>query len=251
MKIGIVLQARTNSTRLPQKMILPFYDKMGILETILIRLKKNIFDIPIIVATTTNECDNIIEKICTRHNIQTFRGKEEDVLNRFIETSMKFNLEKMIRICCDNPFLDISALIKQIISFEKSDNDYWCYCKSDQTPTIKTHYGFWGEGVTAKALMKINEFTSEKHYHEHVTNYIYTNKSKFNIHFETIHKNIEESSNIRLTIDTMQDFVLAKQVYRQLLENKIEFEAKKIIEYLTNKHDWIVKMKNEIELNTK
>ena len=51
--IGIIIQARTGSTRLPKKMILPFFKDKGILEVILIRIKKANLNIPLILATTT------------------------------------------------------------------------------------------------------------------------------------------------------------------------------------------------------
>lgn len=38
--LGIIIQARTGSTRLPFKMTLPFFNDRGILELLLSRLKK-------------------------------------------------------------------------------------------------------------------------------------------------------------------------------------------------------------------
>ena len=80
-KIAIVIQARSNSKRLPSKVLLPFYNEESILEIILKRLKK--VNIPVVVATTTNELDNEIEKIVTKNNRICFRGDEENVISRF------------------------------------------------------------------------------------------------------------------------------------------------------------------------
>ena len=64
MKIGIIIQARNGSTRLPKKVTLPFYNNQSILEIILIKLKK--LSLPIVIATTTNPEDDNISLIAKR-----------------------------------------------------------------------------------------------------------------------------------------------------------------------------------------
>ncbi len=249
--IGIIIQARTGSTRLPKKMILPFFNEVGLLETMLIRLKKGVPDIPIILATTSNKNDDILEEIAKRNQIIVFRGSEMNVLERFIIAAKKNKLNKIIRICADNPFLDIAALKHQIDSFKKIETDYWTYSKSDNTPTIKTHYGFWTEGVTLRSLERVDKFTNEKLFQEHVTNYIYTHPDKFKIHFEKIDAEIENETEIRLTIDTAKDFEIAKKIYLELKINEIPCEAKQVVKYIKSKPEWLAIMKNEISTNTK
>ncbi|MDB4710952.1 hypothetical protein OAF16_04405, partial [Flavobacteriales bacterium] len=103
---GIIIQARTGSTRLPNKIILPFYKEKGILELIVERINKYT-DIPIVVATTKNPKDDAIVKIASKNGVGCYRGSENNVLSRFIETAKKNNFKNIIRICADNPFLDI------------------------------------------------------------------------------------------------------------------------------------------------
>ena len=54
----IIIQARTGSTRLPNKVMLNFFDNKSILDIIIDRLYKNKFNIPICIATTTNPKDD-------------------------------------------------------------------------------------------------------------------------------------------------------------------------------------------------
>ena len=84
---GIIIQARCGSSRLPNKMVLPFYQSQSILSILLSRLKKKITSTPIIVATTTNLKDDLITTICKQHNIPYYRGSENDVLQRFIDAA--------------------------------------------------------------------------------------------------------------------------------------------------------------------
>lgn len=101
----IIIQARTGSTRLPQKMILPFYESEGIFSLILKRLTSIIDKNNIILATSTNENNDVLTDIAKEYGVNYFRGSENDVLQRFIDAANEFNAKKIIRVCADNPFL--------------------------------------------------------------------------------------------------------------------------------------------------
>lgn len=249
-KIGIIIQARTGSSRLSNKMILPFFKGQGIFEILLKRLVEAKLEVPIILATTYKSGDNVLELIALKYKIDVFRGSEDNVLERFINAAELYNVDKIIRVCADNPFLDIDALRFQINSYKEKDVDYWCYCKSDKTPTIKTHFGFWTEGVKLSTLKKIANVTMEKIYQEHVTNYIYTKSNKFNIYFHPINKLIESESHLRLTIDTKNDFELAKEIFR-LVANMSSFNSEDLVKIVKTNPNWLDTMKNEILVNNK
>ncbi|MGI6341494.1 MAG: cytidylyltransferase domain-containing protein [Bacteroidales bacterium] len=245
---SIIIQARTGSTRLLNKMIKTFFDGKSLLEIIITRLKK--VGVPIIVATTTNENDDTVESIALSQHVSVFRGDENNVLSRFIEAAEEYNVSKIIRVCADNPLLDIAALINLKNDFVNSSVDYWCYSTENKTPTIKTHYGFWAEGVTLEALKKVQSLTSEKLYQEHVTNFIYTHSNLFSIHFESIHPEVEKN-HIRLTIDTQQDFELISKIYSDLISKNIELNALAISNFISTNTEWLEIMKKEIVKNSK
>lgn len=212
--LGIIIQARTGSSRLPNKMILPFYKNFGILEILLKRLINNI-NCKIIVATTTNNRDNIIEEITTNSNCICYRGSEDDVILRFIEAAKYNGVTKIIRICADNPFLDMESLKALIDYCSNKDEDYISYITSKGVPTIKTHYGFWAKYTTLEVLMRVNALTNEKIYHEHVTNYIYEHSDMFKTNFIKIPVWIENKS-IRLTLDTKEDFAMQQIIFNSV-----------------------------------
>ena len=136
-KLSIIVQARTGSTRLPGKMVKTFYNGMSLLEILINNLKK--VGVPIIVATTLNTNDDFIADIANGQNVSVFRGDENNVLNRFHEAAKQFNVAKIIRVCSDNPLIDIDSLLHLKNSFENRDADYWCFYTRDFTPTINTH----------------------------------------------------------------------------------------------------------------
>ncbi len=250
MKIGIIIQARLGSTRLPNKMILPFYNEMGILELILLRLAK-LTSIPIIVATTTSKRDDEIEKIALKHNMNCFRGNENNVLDRFIQAATKFELDKVIRICADNPFLDLPALKSLINHYSNKQVDYCAFYTRDGKPTIQTHFGFWAEGVSVKALKQIEKNTKDPLYLEHVTNYIYSNSDDFSIHKELIPKTVDSTDYLRLTLDTEEDFNLLKEIYAYFLQNDLELKSEMITSKVLQNDKWLTVMKTEILNNKK
>lgn len=251
MDIGIIVQARIGSRRLPRKMILPFHKDDNLLETILSTLIKANFKIPIVLATTVNPEDNVIEKTGLNMGLDVFRGSEHNVLSRFIGAAEKHGFKKVIRVCADNPFIDIKDLKHQINSFKTKNVDYWTYCTQDKTPTIKTHFGFWTEGVSLNALKKIISNTKEGVHLEHVTHYIYTNPSSFNIHSEIIADEIEAEDNVRLTIDTMTDFFLVKDIYSKVEQSSCNLTASEVVNFVKKEPEWLSIMENEIIKNSK
>lgn len=256
MSLKIIIQARTGSTRLPNKMLMPFYGEKGILEILINRLTSSLpqYMHDIVVATTESEGDDKIEALCNKLNVNCYRGSEEDVLSRFIEAAKFYNADKIIRICADNVFLDMTQLEYLITGFLSNDCDYASFIAKDGTPSIKTHYGFWTEGVRLEALKKVQAMTSEKLFHEHVTNYIYTNPENFRLAFTPISntdKRIDDLSNIRLTIDTEKDFNISRQIYKYLSENNIPIDTSNIIDYLEEHKEIYLIMEEIINANKK
>lgn len=249
--IKIIIQARTGSTRLPQKMILPFYENQGIFSLILSRLTSSIKKENIILATSTNENNDVLVDIAASYGVNCFRGSENDVLQRFIDAAEEFDAKKIIRVCADNPFLDMEYLNFLMNNFTKSDSDYMSFSTSDDIPTIKTHYGFWAEAVTLNALKKVKLMTDEPLYHEHVTNFIYAKRDVFNVNFYNIPKEIESHDDIRLTIDTKTDFDIQKEIFNVIYKENPNFNAFDVIGFLNENQAYIKVMREEILKNQK
>ena len=249
--IKIIIQARTGSTRLPQKMILPFFGDEGVFSLILNRITNAIDKDDVILATSVNRNNDVLAQIAGEHGINCYRGSENDVLQRFIDAANEFGAKKIIRVCADNPFLDVAYLTTLIANFERSDADYLAYSTSTGWPTIKTHYGFWAEAMTLNALRKVKKLTDESLYHEHVTNFIYANPEIFNVQFMKIPMNIEKHDDIRLTMDTQADFDMQKEIFNEIYSKNQRFNAEDVVAYLVENERYFEKMKVEIEKNKK
>ena len=250
-KTKIIIQARTGSTRLPQKMILPFYENEGIFSLILNRLTSNFNKEDIILATSSNPNNDVLVEIAERYGVNYFRGSEDDVLQRFIDAAKEFSADNIIRVCADNPFLDVFYIELLLEKFEQFDCDYLSFMTSDGTPSIKTHYGFWAEAVKLSALEKVKLFTDEKLYHEHVTNFIYANRDKFDVNFFEIIPEIDRHKDVRLTIDTQVDFDVQKEIFNKLNNYIPNFTSLNVIDFLEYNPHYLEVMKGEILKNQK
>ena len=248
-QLGIILQARTGSTRMPEKVILPFYQEQSILDLLLEKVKK--LGVPVILATTDNPTDDRICSLAAKHGVPVFRGSENDVLDRFIQAARQFGFSKVIRVCADNPFLDLAGMQTLITEFSKSDADYLSFQLSGNKPSILTHFGFWTEAVRLDALEKAQQLTSEKLYHEHVTNFIYGNPELFNVQFIQADQLVFSRNDIRMTLDTPEDFEIQQKLFATISKENPNFGIPEIVSWL-DRHPEILKlMKVEILKNQK
>lgn len=249
--INFIVQARSGSSRLPNKILLPFYNDNCILE-LLIKKLKTIQNTKVIIATSTNPNCDAIESIAEKCNAICFRGSEDDVLQRFIDAATNNNAEKIVRVCSDNPFLELKS-IQKLIDYVDSSKEALDYVSFDinGSPSIKTHYGFWTEYTTLNTLKRVKSMTNENLYHEHVTNYIYAHPELFNIQWIKGPDILTNHKDIRLTIDTEEDFKNAQKVYNDLCANNQYPTINDIIIYLDNHQELYKTMKQQITNNSK
>lgn len=249
--IHFVVQARSGSTRMPNKILLPFFEGKSILDLLINKLKQ-VQGTKIVIATSVNSNCDVIEEVANKHGVACFRGSENDVLQRFIDAAEANNAERIIRICSDNPFLDLES-INKLVSFVNNQDgclDYASFMVNG-SPSIKTHYGFWTEYVTLDALKRVKSLTDESLYHEHVTNFIYANPDKFNIQWIDGPEIIKSHKDIRLTIDTQEDFNNAQRIYSDLCATNLYPSIDQVVSYLDSHNNYYLSMKKQIEKNSK
>lgn len=246
---SFIIQARVGSSRLPNKILRPFYDGKSILELLIEKLQ-SIPESQIIIATSANSDNNIIEEFCKLHNVKCYRGSENDVLRRFIDAAEFHNIKNIIRICSDNPFLELESIKKLISKSQESDADYISF-KVNGNPSIKTHFGFWTEYVTLDALKRVHRNTEDKLYHEHVTNYIYSHPENFKIEWIEGPECLNGRNDIRMTCDTINDFENLQKIYEDVCETSPYPSIKDIVHYLDSHDEYLKDMKEQIKQNTK
>lgn len=249
MNFGIIIQARLGSTRLPRKILKEFYGGKTLLETVISNLQK-VAGAKIIVATSVNPNNDELESFLVERGITVFRGSEDDVLSRFIGAAEANGIDGIVRICSDNPFLDWHGVAALIEKAKTSDADYIGY-RINNTPSIKTHFGFWGEYVTLNALKRVVATTDEKPAHEHVTIHIYTHPEEYKCEWIECPDLLQGRNDIRLTVDNIEDFENAQEVFKTLHEMNHNFGLEDVVKYIDSNEDLRESMKQMIENNQK
>jgi spore coat polysaccharide biosynthesis protein SpsF len=230
---GIIIQARMGSSRLPEKVLLPFYNQKSILQLLVERLLTYNKNLPIVIATSYQSEDDPIADLAFKLRVPIFRGEEYDVLKRFIECAGNFGFKQIIRVCADNPFLDLDLLDKLINISQGENLDYSSYQLCDNLPAIRSHWGIFAEYTTLEALNKVSIATPDAFYHEHVTNFIYSHPDLFNLKWLNAPQNVYDRLDIRLTIDTSEDFISMQRLYAFLVESKKVITFENILHVLT------------------
>lgn len=241
MNIVCIIQARTTSNRLPNKVLLnlPYNGYKTVLEQVINRVKKSKYINKIVIATTINETDNKIEKLCENLQISCYRGSENNVLSRYYEAATKYKADLIIRITSDCPCIDHEILDELVEKHLNEKNDY------TSNSLVRTFpHGLDCEIFSYKVLKEAYENAKEKFEFEHVTPYVYkTNKNK--IGQLLLNKN-KEYSKIRITLDTKEDYILLCEVYDNLYSNNKYFNCEDIINLFEEKK-WLYLINNSIE----
>lgn len=237
MNIGIIVQARMGSTRLPGKILKQFYGGKTLLETLLENLHK-VQGTKVIVATSVSENNDQLEYFLKEKGELVYRGSENDVLDRFIKAAEANEVEGIIRICSDNPFMDWHGVAQLVEKAQKGKADYIGF-RINEKPSILTHFGFWGEFVRLSALKKVSETTEQgTPAHEHVTYHIYNHPEEYLCEWIQAPDFLQGRDDIRLTIDTPEDLVNALKVYSDLKAVNEDFTLQDVVSYL-DKHEEI------------
>lgn len=236
MKIGIISQARTTSSRLPQK-VLKVVNGYSMLEHHINRLNK--CKGQLYIATTINKEDDAIVEICKKANTPYFRGDENNVLSRFYLCAKENELDLIVRVTSDCPFIDAELINKGIELFIEG-NDSNLYISNCIERTYPRGFDF--EIFSFKALEEAFQKATEEYEFEHVTPYINRNKSGKTTFKHIVHGS--DKSSYRITLDTTDDFELIR---RMMEEHHAEEKNHEEIISILNQHPELVAINKHIE----
>ena len=83
------------------------------------RLKNSKLLEDIVVSTTVNKTDDELVKLLKKNDIKYFRGSENDVLFRVLETAEFYNIKNIVEIPGDCPLIDPYYVDLYIGEFKK------------------------------------------------------------------------------------------------------------------------------------
>jgi spore coat polysaccharide biosynthesis protein SpsF len=225
-----------NSTRLPNKIMKLIKGKPA-LYYLIDRLKKSKLLTKIIIATTVNEWDNPIVDFCKENNLEYFRGNENDVLDRYYKTALKFNCKDIMRITSDCILMDTIIVDDMIEYYQKNKLNYLIMKYSNNIVGAKGGFpdGFNPEIFSFKLLEYAKNNAKLKEEKEHFSIYLRKNLKnikEYEIKLEKKYENID-FKNFHLSLDTQKDFDLINEILNYFNSNN--FKLDDILEYLHRK----------------
>jgi len=244
-----IIQARTNSTRLFNKIFQNIEGKYAI-QHLIDRIKKSKLLDKIVIATTINPIDEQIVKFCNINNIDYYRGSEKNVLERYFFAAKKFNAKDIMRITSDCILMDPDVIDDMIIEYRKSDYSYYNTFYHGSNGDVERGFpdGFNPEIFTFSTLEYAYQNTTSLYDKEHVTPFIrkkYPNLvGKYLIKLKKKYKYIN-FEKLHLSLDTPDDLILIRNIYNELYQINPNFNIYDILDYLEN----IYKKNNNIIYN--
>jgi spore coat polysaccharide biosynthesis protein SpsF len=234
--IGIITQARMTSSRLPGKILLEI-NKKSLLQYHIERLKQTGFEI--IIATTENKTDDCICDFSKKFNLNFYRGDEQNVLSRFYGAALSRKFDIIVRVTSDCPLIDPHLIRNSVEKFIKLNNQN-LYMSNAIERTFARGFDF--EIFTFDALKDAFEDAEEESDLEHVTPYIWKNRSG---KYELYHiKQPTNNSDLRITVDTEDDFQLIKILIEKYNADTLSYNE---IEDILRSNLELIKINSHIE----
>jgi spore coat polysaccharide biosynthesis protein SpsF len=231
LNIITVIQARTGSSRLPNKILLPFADK-PLLYRMYERVSASKLKGLIVIAISDDKSDDKIEELCKEYNINCFRGNASDLLDRHYQAAKLFNADAVVKIPSDCPLID-PEIIDRVIKYYHDNCNNFDFVSNLHPATYPD--GNDVEVMSFSALETAWKNATRPLEREHTTPYFWENPDKFrigNVEWET---GLDYSLSYRFTIDYEKDYIFIKSVYDELYTLNNIFTLQDILDLLDRK----------------
>ena len=212
MNIVVVIQARTGSSRLPNKVLMPLAGR-PLLERLIERVRAATRPSGIIVATTTDAADEPIRALCRSLRIACYSGHPSDLLDRHLRAGHATGADTVVKIPSDCPMID-PAVIDRVLTLYVERQREVDFVSNLHPATYPD--GNDVEVISVSVLETAWREASRPLEREHTTPFIWEHPERFrigNVEWET---GLNYSMSHRWTIDYPEDYALVSAVYDAL-----------------------------------
>jgi spore coat polysaccharide biosynthesis protein SpsF len=205
LKAASVVFARLDSRRLPGKALVDL-GGASMLARVIDRVERA--GLPVIVATSDRKMDEPIAQFAGQRRLACFRGDASDVGGRALACAREYELDVLVRISGDSPFMDPVTIDAVMRLFDTKRPDLATNLFPRTFPA-----GMSVEAISVPALDRAMSETDEADDHEHVTKYFYRRSEAFRIVNHAAPDG--DSSGCHLTVDTPDDLAKARWLVSQ------------------------------------
>lgn len=219
MNIGIIIQARTGSSRYPRKIYEDISGK-NTLQRVLCGVKDTKVPHKIILAMPKYDEAEFNQRMtsgefstCIDRRFSTYFGDPDDLVDRYFGAAKKHCLDLVIRITADCPLVQGKIIDEMLIEYLR--NRYNGYMGNNRLVSkIPYPDGTDAEIFPFWMLAETHRLTTSSHDREHATSYMYREDSVYKIYRFT---NKEPNTVINMkyqdfSFDTVEDYELIKKI---------------------------------------
>ena len=174
--MDLIITSRMGSSRLPGKALKEVIGFGSMLEILIKRAKLSKQIDRVIIATTKLESDDELVEWAKSKNYESFRGSENNVLQRLIDTCDFFNIKDFIEILGDNPFVDPTVINRCVNEYNTKKLRYVAtMTKEYKYANLNFCFpiGIRVQIISLKILNFINDNISDDYQREHATSFLY------------------------------------------------------------------------------
>lgn len=222
-----IVQARTSSSRLPGKVLLPLQGVPSILYQ-LERLRRcNRID-RLVLATSTDPSDDALADQVAQAGVRVFRGDLHDVLERYRACAAHEQASVVVRLTGDCPLADPALIDELVQAFYSGGWDYLANCVDEQQLSVPD--GFDAEVFKAGLLERAAAEARLPSEREHVTPWLRSPAAGLRWgHFR--HEPVRPY--FRVTVDHSVDLEVVREIVAALQPRNPNFGVDEVVEYLT------------------
>lgn len=266
-----IIQARMSSSRLPGKAMQDIGGR-PMLQHVIERTQRATLVDKVVLATTTDPSDDILEQYCETHELPCYRGSVADVLDRYYQAAAQFQADVVIRLTSDCPLLDPHLLDLTVLAFlgrsltqhhvddpqtidSHSEGVYPVdFCANRLPPPWQRTLpiGLDVEVCSFTALARAWKQADQLYQREHVMPYLYegvifpmddhNSKAEWYLQQNTTPRGFKvallnhtpDYGALRWTVDTLADLEFVRQIY-QHIDIQMTFSWQQVLDLLDEK----------------
>jgi spore coat polysaccharide biosynthesis protein SpsF len=185
----------------------------------------------VIIATSTNPEDDVIEEHAATLGVTCVRGSSDDVLDRYRRALDYTNADTIVRITADCPFVDPTIITAAVRAMMSTPADY-------ASTGLDGRYalGLDVEAMRRDVLETAADEATAADEREHVTLFIYRRPERFTLAAVPA-PDWAARPNLRFTVDEQADLDLVRAVVTALDASPEQLDGAAVVDYLERNPD--------------
>jgi N,N'-diacetyllegionaminate synthase len=206
-RVGVIVACRMKSSRLKQKALVPIEGRASVE-----RCLDNCLAMPgvevVVLATSTEEEDRVLEGHTLDGQVGFWRGDPDDVIQRYLGACEAYGIDVVVRVTADCPVASPEIADRLLRHHFRTGADF--------TTARSVAVGTGCEIYNRETLERVLSYVGQAEYAEYMNAYVQNNPEVFKV--EIVDLPTEMVRDYRLTLDYPEDLEMFSRLYQELGE---------------------------------